>query len=62
MLNANPDDLESAASEIRVRGSDKTMNFEAVCEKLGDVMISGHGSRGANPANTTSRFVFKPSR
>jgi xanthine dehydrogenase YagR molybdenum-binding subunit len=28
------------------------MRFGEVCEKLGDVMISGHGSRGANPNDT----------
>lgn len=52
MLETDPDGLESAASMIRVRGSDKAMSFGAVCDKLGEVMISGHGSRGANPANT----------
>lgn len=53
MLEADPATLESSASVIRVRGSDKAMSFGAVCDKLGEVMISGHGSRGANPANTT---------
>jgi len=52
MLEADPSELESSGSVIRVRGSDKVISFGAVCEKLGDVMISGHGSRGANPANT----------
>jgi xanthine dehydrogenase YagR molybdenum-binding subunit len=28
------------------------VTFGEVCEKLGDVMISGHGSRGANPDKT----------
>ena len=57
MLNSDPDALESSASVIRVRGSDRSMKFEEVCEKLGDVMISGHGSRGANP-NNTARSAF----
>ena len=53
MLGANPDDLESSGSMISVRGSDRRMKFGEVCDKLGDVMISGHGSRGANPDDTT---------
>lgn len=52
MLDVGPETLESSASVIRVRGSAKSMSFEAVCGKLGDVMISGHGSRGPNPPNT----------
>jgi CO/xanthine dehydrogenase Mo-binding subunit len=52
MLEADPETLESSGSVIRVRGSDKVISFGAVCEKLGNVMISGHGSRGANPTNT----------
>jgi len=28
------------------------MLFREVCDKLGDVMISGHGSRGPNPDKT----------
>jgi CO/xanthine dehydrogenase Mo-binding subunit len=52
MLEADPSELESSGSVIRVRGSDKVISFGAVCEKLGNVMISGHGSRGANPTNT----------
>jgi xanthine dehydrogenase YagR molybdenum-binding subunit len=52
MLEADPSELESSGSVIRVRGSGKMISFGAVCEKLGNVMISGHGSRGANPTNT----------
>ena len=52
MLDADPTSLESSESVIRVRGSNRAMSFGAVCDKLGEVMISGHGSRGANPANT----------
>jgi xanthine dehydrogenase YagR molybdenum-binding subunit len=52
MLQADPSQLESSESVIRVKGADKHMTFGEVCEKLGDVMISGQGSRGANPENT----------
>src|SRR5439155_3325055 len=45
MLETDPEALDSSESVIHVRGSDKSMTFAAVCEKLGDVMISGHGSR-----------------
>lgn len=53
MLKAAPDELESSDSTIRVRGTDRSMSFGAVCEKLGNVMISGAGSRGANPRNAS---------
>lgn len=52
LLDVHPDRLVSQGSVIRVRDTDKSMTFGTVCEKLGDVMISGHGSRGANPGNT----------
>jgi xanthine dehydrogenase YagR molybdenum-binding subunit len=51
-LGAEPEQLESSRSEIRVRGTDKAMTFGEVCEKLGDVMIIGEGSRGPNPPKT----------
>jgi CO/xanthine dehydrogenase Mo-binding subunit len=51
MMHVSTGDLSSAASVIT--GPDgKAMRFGEVCDKLGDVMISGHGSRGANPENT----------
>ena len=53
MLNAEPAELESSESVIRVRGTDRSMTFGAVCEKLGNVMISGAGSRGANPPHAS---------
>ncbi len=52
MLDTTPSDLESRESEIHARSSDRCMLFREVCEKLGDVMISGHGSRGPNPDKT----------
>jgi len=52
MLGAEPDELESRDGEIHVKTSDACMTIGAVCEKLGDVMIIGQGSRGPNPDNT----------
>jgi xanthine dehydrogenase YagR molybdenum-binding subunit len=52
MLGTDTADLESRESEIHVKSSDRCMLFRDVCEKLGDVMISGHGSRGPNPDKT----------
>ncbi|HEY4216764.1 MAG TPA: xanthine dehydrogenase family protein molybdopterin-binding subunit [Gemmatimonadaceae bacterium] len=52
MLGAEPHDLESRDGEIHVKSSDRCMTIRAVCEKLGDVMIIGQGSRGPNPENT----------
>jgi xanthine dehydrogenase YagR molybdenum-binding subunit len=52
MLGADPANLESHDGEIRDKASDRCMTIRAVCEKLGDVMIIGQGSRGPNPDNT----------
>jgi xanthine dehydrogenase YagR molybdenum-binding subunit len=52
MLGAESDDLESRDSEIHVKSSDKCVLFSEVCERLGDVMIIGQGSRGPNPDKT----------
>lgn len=52
MLGVDVDQLEAADSVVRVRGTDKSMTFGQVCDKLGDVMIIGQGSRGANPKDT----------
>ncbi|MBI1810105.1 MAG: xanthine dehydrogenase family protein molybdopterin-binding subunit [Gemmatimonadetes bacterium] len=49
MLNATPDALESRDSRIVVRDTDRSMTFAEVTGKLGNVMISGKGSRGPNP-------------
>jgi CO/xanthine dehydrogenase Mo-binding subunit len=52
MLGADRDDLESRDSEIHVKQSDRCLRFDEVCDKLGDVMIIGQGSRGPNPERT----------
>lgn len=53
MLGAESSDLEARDSEIHVKQSDRCLRFDEVCEKLGDVMIIGQGSRGPNPEKTT---------
>jgi xanthine dehydrogenase YagR molybdenum-binding subunit len=42
----------SSQSVITDPDSGKSMTFAEVCEKLGDVMIMGEGSRGPNPEKT----------
>ena len=51
-LGAPAERLTASASVIKVTGSDKSMTFGEVCDKLGDVMIIGQGSRGPNPPKT----------
>ncbi|HVZ77707.1 MAG TPA: xanthine dehydrogenase family protein molybdopterin-binding subunit, partial [Gemmatimonadaceae bacterium] len=53
MMDAVPEDLEARESVIHVRGGARTMTFAEVCDKLGDVMIIGQGSRGPNPDGAT---------
>jgi xanthine dehydrogenase YagR molybdenum-binding subunit len=50
-MKCDVSELHSAGSVIR-GPADKSMTFAEVCDKLGEVMISGHGSRGPNPAQT----------
>jgi xanthine dehydrogenase YagR molybdenum-binding subunit len=52
MLGTEPEDLESHDGEIHAKSNDACMLIRDVCEKLGDVMIIGQGSRGPNPDNT----------
>jgi len=52
MMGTEPADLESRDGEIHAKSSDRCMLIRDVCEKLGDVMINGHGSRGPNPDKT----------
>jgi xanthine dehydrogenase YagR molybdenum-binding subunit len=52
MMNTTADDLESRDSEIHAKSNDQCLLFRDVCEKLGDVMIIGQGSRGPNPDKT----------
>ena len=52
MMDVDPTDLEARDGEIHAKSTDRCMLFRDVCEKLADVMISGHGSRGPNPDKT----------
>jgi xanthine dehydrogenase YagR molybdenum-binding subunit len=52
MMNVDASSLVAESSVIRVKATDESMTFANVCDKLGDVMIIGNGSRGANPAKT----------
>jgi xanthine dehydrogenase YagR molybdenum-binding subunit len=51
-LGADAELLIASQGIISVRGSGKSMTFAEVCEKLGEVMIIGQGSRGPNPPKT----------
>jgi xanthine dehydrogenase YagR molybdenum-binding subunit len=53
MMDTTPDDLEANDSEIHAKSNDKCMLFKDVCNRLGDVMIIGQGSRGPNPDKTS---------
>ncbi len=52
VLGVSPDDLESCDGVIRARSSGASIAIGDLCEKLGDVMIIGQGSRGPNPEQT----------
>ena len=60
MLDAPPDALEARGSIVSVRAGARahdgktpaSLTFTQICERLGDVMIMGHGSRGPNPDDT----------
>lgn len=49
ILKTSPDKLEVRGSVIRVKRGKRSIAFRDLCEKLGDVMIIGRGSRGPNP-------------
>jgi xanthine dehydrogenase YagR molybdenum-binding subunit len=51
-LGSTPDGLDAAQSVITARDSGRSMTFAEVCDRLGDVMIIGQGSRGPNPQKT----------
>jgi xanthine dehydrogenase YagR molybdenum-binding subunit len=53
MLGAEAESLVARDGVISVRGTDSRITIAAVCEKLGDVMIIGQGSRGPNPEQTS---------
>jgi CO/xanthine dehydrogenase Mo-binding subunit len=52
LLDVDPARLSVSDSTVRVRDDDRTMTFAEIGRKLGDVMIIGQGSRGANPPDT----------
>ena len=52
LLDCSVEDLEARDSELRNTTTDRCMLFKDVCERLGDVMIIGQGSRGPNPEKT----------
>ena len=53
ILETSPDALESRHSIVRVRDNpDRAITFAEIGEKLRNVMLLGHGSRGPNPENT----------
>jgi CO/xanthine dehydrogenase Mo-binding subunit len=47
-----PDELDARDSAVTVCGTDRSITFVEIGEKLGDVMIIGQGSRGPNPEQT----------
>lgn len=52
MMDTTADDLEARDGEIHAKSNDKCMLFADICDRLGDVMIIGQGSRGPNPDHT----------
>jgi CO/xanthine dehydrogenase Mo-binding subunit len=52
MLGTEPENLESRDGEIHAKSNDACMLIRDVCERLGEVMIIGQGSRGPNPDKT----------
>ena len=52
LLGADASTLELRDSVVRVEGDERTMTLAQIGRKLGDVMIMGQGSRGANPPDT----------
>ncbi len=52
MLDVPADQLVASNSVVRPCAGGPSLTFAEICEKLGDVMISGHGSRGPNPDGT----------
>jgi xanthine dehydrogenase YagR molybdenum-binding subunit len=52
LLDVDVSRLSARESTVRVRDDERTMTFAQIGRKLGDVMIIGQGSRGANPQDT----------
>ena len=63
LLGVSPDVLESRQSVVRIaegrepRAASRELTFAEIGERLGDIMILGHGSRGPNP-DKTAMFAF----
>ncbi len=47
-LECHPDDLDARDSSIATRDGARKLTFGEVMKRLGNVMISGHGTRGPN--------------
>ena len=52
LLEVDATRLSASGSVVRVADDERTMTFAQIGRKLGDVMIMGQGSRGANPPDT----------
>jgi CO/xanthine dehydrogenase Mo-binding subunit len=52
LLEVDVTRLSARDSTVRVADDERTMTFAQIGRKLGDVMIIGQGSRGANPPDT----------
>ncbi len=52
LLETDVAQLELSESSVRERDGDRSMTLAQIGRKLGDVMIIGEGSRGANPQDT----------
>jgi CO/xanthine dehydrogenase Mo-binding subunit len=52
LLEVEPSRLSAWDSIVRIEADQRTMSFAQIGRKLGDVMIMGQGSRGANPPDT----------
>ncbi len=52
LLEVDAARLSARDSVVRVADDERTMTFAQIGRKLGDVMIMGQGSRGANPQDT----------
>ena len=52
LLEVEPSRLSATGSVVRLENDERTMTFAQIGRKLGDVMIIGQGSRGANPPDT----------
>jgi xanthine dehydrogenase YagR molybdenum-binding subunit len=53
MLKVPAKRLEAKNGAVRVRGGKRGLSFAEIGKRLGHVMISGRGTRGPNPADTS---------